>query len=153
MTGSNPSNPIKYNLPFLIKAAYVIYLQNDTSIVELTYNDIKRFSKPCIWLCDNVIMRFLRWTSLQSYEKAVVDSLSYQKKKLDNRPSTVIRQSINSRHLIISPLCQHNFWYTFMFIRLELKKYMLIQLYSLKSKVRILRKVKISLRGLNLVQM
>ena len=45
MTCSKSRNPIKYNLPFLIKEPYIMCLQNDTSSVELTYNDIKRLNK------------------------------------------------------------------------------------------------------------
>ena len=67
----------------------------------------------------------------------VVNSLSYQKNKWNNRPHKVIHQSINSKHLIIFTFCQNNHWYTFIFIRLEAKKFMLIQLDSLKSEVRI----------------
>ena len=48
MTGSKSRNPIKYNLPFLIKEPYIMCLQNDTSSVELTYNDNKRLNKPGI---------------------------------------------------------------------------------------------------------
>ena len=64
----------------------------------------------------------------------VVNSLSYQKNKWNNRPHNVIHQSINSKHLIIFTFCQNNHWYTFIFIRLEAKKFMLIQLDSLKSE-------------------
>ena len=59
MTSSKSRNSIKYNLPFLIKLLYIMCLQNDTYIVKLTFNDINRLNKPGIWLCDNIIMRFL----------------------------------------------------------------------------------------------
>ena len=52
-------------------------LQNDTSIVQLTNDDINRLKKSCSWLCDIIIMGFLHWMSLQSNKITVVDCLSY----------------------------------------------------------------------------
>ena len=80
MKGCTPRNAIKYNFPFLIKTPYTLCLQNDASIVQLTNKDINRLKKSCSWLCDIIIMFFLRWMSLQSNKIAVVDLLSYLKK-------------------------------------------------------------------------
>ena len=77
MIGNIPRNSIKYKFPFITKTPYVMCLENDTSIVQLTNNDINRLEKSCAWLCDIIIMCFLRWISLQSNKIAVVDSLLY----------------------------------------------------------------------------
>ena len=77
MIGNKSRNAIVYNFPFLSKTPYIMCLKNDTSIVQLTNKDINRLKKYCAWLCDNIIMCFLRWMSLQSNKIDIVDSLSY----------------------------------------------------------------------------
>ena len=52
-------------------------LTNDTLRVQLTNKDITRLKKSCAWLCDSIIMSFLRWMSFQSNKIAFIDSLSY----------------------------------------------------------------------------
>ena len=59
------------------------------------------------------------------------------KNKWNDKPTSFIHKSINSYHLIIFPFCENYRWYTFMFIRLDKKKYILIQFDSLKKEGRI----------------
>ena len=56
-----------------------MYLSNDTLRVQLTNKDINRLKKSLSWLCDSIIMCFLRWMSFQSKKIAVIDSLSYHR--------------------------------------------------------------------------
>ena len=76
MTGSKPRNSIEYQILFLIKIPYAMCLQNDTYIVQLTYDNMNRLKKSCSWLCGIIIMSFLRWMSLQSNKIALVDFYS-----------------------------------------------------------------------------
>ena len=80
---------------------------------------------------------------------AVVDSHSHLSQKWDKKlnknvenkwgdtPTCNIHKSINSYHLIIFPFCENYHWYTFMFIRLDKKKYILIQFDSIHKEARI----------------
>ena len=65
MVDNPPKHPIKYRFPFLIETPYNMCLGNDTSIVNLTYKDMTRLREPQTWLCDSIVMSFLRWMSLQ----------------------------------------------------------------------------------------
>ena len=63
-------------------------LTNDTLRVQSPNKDIKRLKKPCAWLCDSMIMCFLRWMSFQS-KKSLLSILyhiteQYEIKKLKN---------------------------------------------------------------------
>ena len=57
--------------------------------------------------------------------------------KWSDTPTCNIHKSINIYHLTIFPFCENYHWYTFMFIRLVQKKYILIQFDSLRQKSRI----------------
>ena len=146
MVGHRPRNPIKYGFPFLIKTPYMMCLENEKLTVNLTHVDMDRFKEPHIWLCDSIIMCFLRWMSLQSKKIAVVDSLSHNsliwdkklKQNVQNKwgdtPTSSIHKSINSYNLIIFPFCENYHWYAFMFIRLVDRNYILIQFDSMRKK-------------------
>ena len=148
MVGHRPRNPIKYGFPFLIKTPYMMCLENEKLTVNLTHVDMDRFKEPHIWLCDSIIMCFLRWMSLQSKKIAVVDSLSHNsliwdkklKQNVQNKwgdtPTSSIHKSINSYNLIIFPFCENYHWYAFMFIRLVDRNYILIQFDSMRKKPR-----------------
>ena len=55
-----PKHPMNYRFRFLIETPDNMCLGNDTSIVNLTYKDMTRLSQPQTWLCDSIVLSFLR---------------------------------------------------------------------------------------------
>ena len=97
-----------------------MYLTNDTLRVQLPNKDINRYKKSLSWLCDSIIMCFLRCMSFQSNKIAVIDSLSYHRtiwnkeikkhviNKWGDKATITIHKSISSYDLIIFPFCDKN---------------------------------------------
>ena len=84
--------------------------------------------------------------SLQLNKIAVVDSLSYHNETWNNKihkhvvnqwgdkATSAIHKSISNYNLIIFPFCESRHWFTFMFIRIDKKRFILIQIDSFKHE-------------------
>ena len=109
----------------------------DVSQIDLTYGDIKLFDSKTQWLNDNIIMCFLRWMSLQSSKIAVLDLRAFDDYKLQDAKPNLILDNITELNLIIVPIFSGVHFYLFLFIRINEKGFLLMQLDSLHSQERI----------------
>ena len=102
--------------------------KHDNSVLFLTYCDMKLFDSDNIWLNDMCVMCFLRCMSLQSSKIAVLDLMFFKDYHLQHGKTMRIICMITELNLIIVP---SNHFYLFLFIRIEKKKFLVMQLDSL----------------------
>ena len=122
---------------FLLNSSHMNCFIYDVSQIDLTYGDIKLFDSKTQWLNDNIIMCFLRWMSLQSSKIAVLDLRAFDDYKLQDAKSNLVLDNITELNLIIVPISSGVHFYLFLFIRINEKGFLLMQLDSLHSQERI----------------
>ena len=97
-------------------------------VLFLTYCDMKLFDSDNIWLNVRIVMCFLRCMSLQSSKIAVLHLMFFKDYHLQHEKKMRILCMITKLNLIIVP---SNNFYLFLFIRIEKKKFLVMQLDSL----------------------